>query len=194
MPCVSVCFPILSCLQSWPPESWPPGQWSSIISRVCVCVRAPVAFSSWQPATWPPRSAGVCVCVMCVCLLSNFVLFAVLAARELAARTQWSSIIKIPCACSSCVFILAASDLAAKKRWCLCVCHVCLSAFQFCPVCSPGRQRAGRQDAVVFHNIARLCSSCVFILAASRLAARKWGSSNCAFHVAPIPFDHPGLQ
>ena len=76
----------------------------------------------------------------------------------------------------------------------VCVCHVCLSAFQFCPVCSPGRQRAGRQDAVVFHNIARLCSSCVFILAASRLAARKWGSSNCAFHVAPIPFDHPGLQ
>ena len=64
----------------------------------CVCVRAPVAFSSWQPATWPPRSAGVCVCVMCVCLLSNFVLFAVLAARELAARTQWSSIISRVCA------------------------------------------------------------------------------------------------
>ena len=162
----------------------------------CVCVCVCVLQLRFHPGSQRPgrQEALVFVCVTCVCLLSNFVLFAVLAARELAARTQWSSIIKIPCACSSCVFILAASDLAAKKRWCLCVCHVCLSAFQFCPVCSPGRQRAGRQDAVVFHNIARLCSSCVFILAASRLAARKWGSSNCAFHVAPIPFDHPGLQ
>lgn len=33
------------------------------------------------------------------------------------------------------------------------VCRACLSAFQVCRVCSPGCQRAGRQDTVVFHYI-----------------------------------------
>ena len=134
------------------------------------------------------------LCAMRVCLLSNFVVFAVLAARELATRTVVFHY--IPCVCVRAPVAFSSWQPATwpPRSAGVCVCHVCLSAFQFCPVCSPGRQRAGRQDAVVFHNIARLCSSCVFILAASRLAARKWGSSNCAFHVAPIPFDHPGLQ
>ena len=42
------------------------------------------------------------LCVVRVCLLSKFVVFAVLAARELAARTQWSSIISRVC-CRMCV-------------------------------------------------------------------------------------------
>jgi len=66
------------------------------IPCVCVCVLQ----LRFHPGSQRPgrQEALVFVCVTCVCLLSNFVLFAVLAARELAARTQWSSIISRVCA------------------------------------------------------------------------------------------------
>ena len=130
------------------------------IPCVCVCVLQ----LRFHPGSQRPgrQEALVFVCVTCVCLLSNFVLFAVLAARELAARTQWSSIIKIPCACSSCVFILAASDLAAKKRWCLCVCVMCaclLSNFVLFAVLAARELAARTQWSSI---ISRVCAPAAF--------------------------------